>query len=86
MGMVVIKPQTAPVNSGKLPTMTLDEIAASPKPRDQVADTKSAIRFIRSNAQSFGIDPEKIVATGTSGGGDLALQSHLNQSLCSRTG
>ena len=81
LGMVVIKPQTAPVNSGKLPGMSLEEIAASPKPRDQVADTKSAIRFIRANAPKLGIDPSKIVATGTSGGGDLALQSHLNQSF-----
>ncbi|MFT5465796.1 MAG: acetyl esterase/lipase [Verrucomicrobiales bacterium] len=81
LGMVVIKPQTAPVNSGNLPKMTLEEIAAAAKPRDQVADTKSAIRFIRANAAKLGIDPEKIVATGTSGGGDLALQSHLNQAF-----
>lgn len=81
LGMVVIKPQTAPVNSGNLPKMTLEEIAAAAKPRDQVADTKSAIRFIRANAEKLGIDPEKIVATGTSGGGDLALQSHLNRAF-----
>ncbi len=80
-GMVIIKPDTAPVNSGKLPGMTLEDIAASPKPRDQVADTKSAIRFIRQNAAKLGIDPNKIVATGTSGGGDLALQSHLNRAF-----
>ncbi|NNE93989.1 MAG: alpha/beta hydrolase [Verrucomicrobiales bacterium] len=77
-GVVVIKPQTAPVNSGNLPKLTLEEIAKLPKPRDQVADTKSAIRFIRANAGKLGIDPAKIIATGTSGGGDLALQSHLN--------
>ncbi len=81
LGMVVIKPQTAPVNSGNLPKMTLEEIANSAKPRDQVADTKSAIRFIRANAEKLGIDPKKIVAMGTSGGGDLALQSHLNRAF-----
>jgi acetyl esterase/lipase len=81
LGMVVIKPQTAPVNSGKLPGMTLQQIAASPKPRDQVADTKSAIRFLRANAASLGIAPDKIVATGASGGGDLALQTCLNDSF-----
>ena len=80
-GMVVIKPQTAPVNSGKLPGLSLEEISKLPKPRHQVADTKSAIRFIRSHAAKLGIDPERIVATGTSGGGDLALQSHLNRSF-----
>ncbi len=78
-GMVIVKPQTAPVNSGNLPAMSLEEIAAAAKPRDQVADTKSAIRYLRANAEKLGIDPQKIVATGTSGGGDLALQSHLNR-------
>ncbi|MEM7015176.1 MAG: alpha/beta hydrolase [Verrucomicrobiota bacterium] len=81
LGMVVIKPQTAPVNSGNLPKMTLEEIAKAAKPRDQIADTKSAIRFIRTNAAELGVDPTKIVATGTSGGGDLALQSHLNRAF-----
>jgi len=81
LGMVVIKPQTAPVNSGNLPKMSLEEIAKAAKPREQVADSKSAIRFIRANAAKLGIDPGKIVATGTSGGGDLALQAHLNQTF-----
>jgi len=78
LGMVIIKPQLAPVNSGRLPGMSLEDIAAAAKPRNQVEDTKSAIRFIRANAGKLGIDPEKIVATGTSGGGDLALQSYIN--------
>ena len=81
MGMVVIEPQTAGVNSGKLPAMTLEEIAKSPRPRHQVEDTKSAIRFIRANAEKLGVDPNRIVATGTSGGGDLALQSAINKAF-----
>jgi len=81
LGMVVVKPSTAPVNSGNLPKLSLAEIAKLPKPRDQVMDTKSAIRYLRANASKLGIDPNKIVATGTSGGGDLALQSHLNRSF-----
>lgn len=81
LGMVIIKPQTAGVNSGKLPGMTLEEIAKMPKPRMQVEDTKSAIRFIRENASKLGIDPNRIVATGTSGGGDLALQAYINKSF-----
>lgn len=80
-GMVVIKPATAPVNSGRLPSMRLEEIAKAAKPREQVMDCKSAIRFIRANAKKIGIDPKKIVATGTSGGADLALLTHLNQSF-----
>eukprot|EP00913_Durusdinium_trenchii_P005691 g5309.t1 len=81
LGMVIIKPQLANVNSGKLPGMSLKEIAALPKPRHQVEDTKSAMRFIRKNASRLGIDPDRIVATGTSGGGDLALQAYLNRSF-----
>ncbi len=80
-GMVVIKPQLAAVNSGKLPGMSLEEISKAPKPRHQVEDTKSAIRYLRANADKLGIHPQRIVATGTSGGGDLALQSYLNKAF-----
>lgn len=81
LGMVIIKPQLAGVNSGQLPKLSLDEIASLPRPRNQVEDTKSVIRFLRANADSLGIDPQRIVATGTSGGGDLALQSCINESF-----
>lgn len=39
---------------------------------DCVADAKSAMRWVRSNAARLGIDPEKIVASGGSAGGHLA--------------
>lgn len=81
LGMVIVKPQTAPVNSGQLPKLSLEKIASLPRPRHQVEDTKSSIRFLRANAANLGIDPEKIVATGTSGGGDLALQASINRSF-----
>jgi len=80
-GMVIIKPLLANVNSGKLPGLSLQEIAKLPKPRLQVEDTKSVIRYIRKNAAQLGVDPKRIVATGTSGGGDLALQSYINSSF-----
>jgi len=79
--MVIIKPQLAGVNSGRLPGLSLEEIATLPKPRHQVEDTKSAIRFVRKSAGKLGVDPGRIVATGTSGGGDLALQSWLNSAF-----
>ena len=41
-------------------------------------DVKSAIRYIRGNAKHLGIDPKRIISTGTSGGGDLALQGFIN--------
>ena len=81
LGMVVIEPQLADVNHGRLPGSSLEEIATMPRPRHQVEDAKSAIRFIRANAEKLGVDIRKIVATGTSGGGDLALQTHLNSAF-----
>lgn len=46
-------------------------------PRSQfpaaVQDVKAAVRFLRANAQRFGIDPERIGAVGGSAGGHLAL-------------
>ncbi|WP_298867899.1 alpha/beta hydrolase, partial [uncultured Gimesia sp.] len=80
-GMVIIKPLLANVNSGKLPGLSLQEITKLPQPRLQVEDTKSVIRYIRKNAAQLGINPKRIVATGTSGGGDLALQSYINTSF-----
>jgi len=37
-----------------------------------VYDIKSAVRFLRSNAAKFGIDPDRIAISGTSAGGQLA--------------
>lgn len=37
-----------------------------------VEDCKCAIRFLRANAQTYGIDPERIGAAGSSAGGHLA--------------
>jgi acetyl esterase len=37
-----------------------------------VADAKSAIRWVRQNAQRLGVDPDRIVAGGGSAGGHLA--------------
>ncbi len=36
-------------------------------------DTKTAIRFLRKNAEKYGIDPERIGIWGTSSGGNTAL-------------
>ncbi len=37
-----------------------------------VADAKSAVRWIRQNAERLGIDPQRIVASGGSAGGHIA--------------
>lgn len=41
-------------------------------PYECVADAKSAIRWVRRNAEELGIDPDRIVAGGGSAGGHLA--------------
>ncbi len=42
-------------------------------PVEGVADAKSALRWMRKNFDELGIDPERIVASGYSAGGHLAL-------------
>ncbi|MFR9649151.1 MAG: alpha/beta hydrolase [Rikenellaceae bacterium] len=41
-------------------------------PYEALLDAKSAIRFIRANAERFNIDPDKIITSGGSAGGHLA--------------
>jgi acetyl esterase len=40
-------------------------------PLDQVADTYDAMRWIRSHAAEYGVDPKRVAAEGTSAGGAL---------------
>lgn len=46
-------------------------------PIDCIADAKSAIRWVRSNASRLGIHPDRIVAAGFSSGGHLAASTAL---------
>lgn len=46
-------------------------------PLDAVADARSAIRWLRLNADQLGIDPDKIVAAGGSAGGQLAAATAM---------
>ncbi len=50
-------------------------------PFEAVKDAKSALRWLRKNAKKYGIDPQKIVVTGNSAGGHLAMTSALNKNL-----
>ncbi|MBQ4045712.1 MAG: alpha/beta hydrolase [Lachnospiraceae bacterium] len=43
----------------------------------QAQDTRNAIRFLRSNADRFGIDPERMAVAGDSYGGHTALWAAL---------
>jgi acetyl esterase/lipase len=50
----------------------LTDVAPAPA---QLHDVFSAIRFLRENADDYGIDPEKIGVTGSSAGGYLAVMA-----------
>lgn len=43
-----------------------------------IYDAKSAVRFIRENANEYGVDPNKIVVAGGSAGGMLAIECAIN--------
>lgn len=47
------------------------------KPTQCLADARSAIRWVRSNADNLGIDPNRIAAAGGSAGGHLAASTAL---------
>lgn len=46
-------------------------------PFESLKDSKSAMRYVRANAQTFQIDPNKIIASGGSAGGHLAAATAL---------
>lgn len=46
-------------------------------PFESLKDAKSAIRYIRKNAESFHINPDSIIASGGSAGGHLAAATAL---------
>lgn len=46
-------------------------------PIESVKDARSAVRWLRANAADLGVDPDRIVASGQSAGGQLALATAL---------
>ena len=50
----------------------LTDVAPAPA---QLNDVFAAIRFLRENANKYGVDPEKIGVTGSSAGGYLAIMA-----------
>jgi acetyl esterase/lipase len=50
-------------------------------PRECVEDAKSAVRWLRQNADKLGIAPDRIVAAGGSAGGHLAVCTALTPGL-----
>jgi acetyl esterase len=54
-------------------------------PIESVKDARSAIRWLRENADSLNIDPNKIAVGGQSAGGQLALSTALLDSINEET-
>ncbi|MBL4605472.1 MAG: alpha/beta hydrolase [Flavobacteriaceae bacterium] len=54
-------------------------------PFEAVKDAKSAIRWLRENADRYSINPSKILATGNSAGGHLALATTLVENWNEKT-
>jgi len=50
-------------------------------PFESLKDAKSAIRYIRENAEKLGVDPQRIVASGGSAGGHLAAATALTSAF-----
>ena len=50
-------------------------------PIESVRDARSAIRWLRENAESLKINPDKIVVSGQSAGGQLALSTALMDNI-----
>lgn len=50
-------------------------------PFESLKDAKTAIRYLRKNAEGLGIDPQKIVASGGSAGGHLAAACYTNETI-----
>jgi len=50
-------------------------------PLESIADAKSAIRWVRTNASRLGVDPARVVAAGFSSGGHLAASAGILDGL-----
>src|SRR5262245_15347478 len=46
-------------------------------PREAMADARAAIRWVRKNAESLGVDPKRVAAFGWSAGGHLAASAAI---------
>ena len=78
------------VNTGKYIGASINyRLSGEAKWPSQIHDCKAAIRWLRGNAEKYGINQEKIAAWGSSAGGHLASMlgvSHNNKKLEGKLG
>jgi len=69
--------------------LSINEDGTYPRPGvtlvESVKDARSAIRWLRENAESLKIDPNKIVVSGQSAGGQLAWSTALMDTINEQT-
>jgi len=69
--------------------LSINEDGSYPHPEispiESVKDARSAVRWLRENAESLGIDRDKIVVGGQSAGGQLALSTALMDNMNEET-
>ncbi len=69
--------------------LSINDDGTYPKPGispvESVMDARSAIRWLRENAKSLNIDPDKIAVGGQSAGGQLALSTTLMDNINEKT-
>lgn len=59
----------------------LRDLDGGTTPMDATCDARSAIRAVFQRAEEFGIDPERVIAAGSSAGGHLACMAALGDGL-----
>ncbi len=78
------EPQALYFSSKNLITVLVDyrvKTRHNTTPFESLKDAKSAIRYLRKNAQQLGIDANRIAASGGSAGGHLAAACFTNESI-----
>ena len=68
-----LAPQCIYLQQRGVVTVSIHFRRPGPSPKDCLADSLSAYRWIKKNAKEYGIDPDRIVVSGGSAGGHLAL-------------
>lgn len=67
------------VNAGYVVVSIYYRSSAQGKFPDQIIDVKTAVRFLRANAEKYSIDPDHIGIFGRSAGGHLAALAAMNE-------
>jgi acetyl esterase/lipase len=74
-GFGALLPLLASINQGATYNLTIDEVDYARAVYRGVQDINAAVRYLRANAETYGIDPERIYVLGNSAGAILAIEN-----------